>query len=469
MGRRRQKPQFFENVEILDISSDGKSIAKIDDMVVFVSGAVPGDVVDLKTVKKKKSFMEAIPTAFHKYSEQRIDAICSHFGTCGGCKWQNLSYTDQLAYKQKQVDDQLSRIAKVDLPESLPILASEDTTYYRNKLEYTFMDTRWLTKEEIDSGDENLSRTGLGFHLPRMWNRVLHIDHCHLQQDPSNELRLKIYDFAQNAGYTFYNPVKHHGFLRNLIIRTAVTGDLMVIVQFGENNKEDINTLMAYIKETFPQITSLMYVVNTKQNDTFHDLEVKCYDGQPYIIEEMEGLKFRVGPKSFYQTNSKQAYELYKVARDFAGLTGEERVYDLYTGTGTIAQFVSKQAKEVIGIEYVESAIEDAKKNADLNEISHCKFFAGDMKDILTSSFIAEHGNPDVIITDPPRAGMHADVVKQILEVEPEKVVYVSCNPATQARDVQLMDAKYKVTKVRAVDMFPHTHHVESVVLLEKR
>ncbi|MEH0155542.1 23S rRNA (uracil(1939)-C(5))-methyltransferase RlmD [Limibacter armeniacum] len=467
MGRRRKERISLEKVEILDIGSEGKAVAKVDDMVIFVRNAVPGDIADLRVTKKKKSFMEAEPTNFHKLSEKRVEPFCDHFGLCGGCKWQMLDYQDQVAYKQKQVMDQLERIAKVELPECKTILPSENTQYYRNKLEFTFSTKRWLTGNELE--EENPENTALGFHLPGKWNRILSIDHCYLQGGPSNDIRLKTLEFARANDLTFYDQVEQTGFMRNLIIRSAVTGDLMVIVQFAEHGEENIKLVMEFLKNEFPEITSLMYVVNTKGNDTFGDLDVQCYHGEPYITEEMEGLKFRVGPKSFYQTNSEQAYELYKATRELAGLTGEERVYDLYTGTGTIAQFVAKQAKEVIGIEYVEAAIEDAKKNASLNGIENTKFFAGDMKDILTRDFIAEHGAPDVIITDPPRAGMHEDVVKQIMAVEPKKVVYVSCNPATQARDINWMDSKYKVVEIQPVDMFPHTHHVENIVLLERR
>ncbi|GAA4844270.1 23S rRNA (uracil(1939)-C(5))-methyltransferase RlmD [Algivirga pacifica] len=470
MGRKRKPLRVFENVEILNIGSEGKSVAKVDSLVLFVAGTVPGDIVDAKEVKKKKSFIEAYPMKFHKYSEDRVEPFCEHFGLCGGCKWQMLPYEKQLDYKQQQVMDQLTRIGKVELPEPMRILGSAETTNYRNKMDYTFSDSRWLTMEELqESEGKELDRKACGFHLPGHWNRIIDIDHCHLMEGSSNKIRNQLLDYARENNLSSYSYKDHTGFLRGLIMRTSITGDLMVIVQVGYKDMGPINGVMEFLKENFPEITSLNYVINTKQNDTFGDLEVVNYHGEPFITEEMEGLKFRVGPKSFYQTNSKQAYELYKVTREFAQLTGEEKVYDLYTGTGTIAQFVSKEAKEVIGIEYVESAIEDAKENASYNGIENCKFYAGDMKDILTPTFVKEHGEADVIITDPPRAGMHPDVVKQILKVAPKRVVYVSCNPATQARDIALMDEDYKVTKIRPVDMFPHTQHVENVVLLERR
>ncbi|PWJ38487.1 23S rRNA (uracil(1939)-C(5))-methyltransferase RlmD [Sediminitomix flava] len=462
---RRRKTIVFENVEISDVASGGKSIAKIDDKVVFVTGAVPGDVVDLRVVKKKKSFMEAIPTAYHKYSEDRVEPFCEHFGLCGGCKWQQLPYEKQLEYKQKEVVDHLTRIGKVELPEVTPILGSPEITYYRNKMEFAYTDTRWLLEEEKDL-DIKETR-GCGFHIPGKFDKIVHLNHCHLQGNISNDVRSAMMDFIKENDLTCYNARKQEGLMRSLMIRTASTGDVMVLVQFHKEETEIITTTMEFLKEKFPQITSLMYVVNGKGNDTIYDLDVVCYHGVPYITEEMEGLKFRVGPKSFYQTNSAQAYELYKITRDFAGLTGNERVYDLYTGTGTIAQFVSRKAKEVVGIESVPAAIEDAKKNAELNGITNCKFYAGDMKDLLTKKFIDAHGIPDVIITDPPRVGMHQDVVNQLLEVAAKRIVYVSCNSATQARDLELLDAKYKVIKVQPVDQFPHTWHIENVVLLE--
>ncbi|KXX69025.1 23S rRNA (uracil(1939)-C(5))-methyltransferase RlmD [Flammeovirga sp. SJP92] len=467
MGRRK-KNIVLENVNIIDVGSEGKAIAKTEDnMTVFVTGAVTGDVCDLQVTKKRRAYMEARPIQFHELSDQRIEPFCEHFGTCGGCKWQMLDYKWQLHYKQKQVVDQLSRIGKVELPEITPIFASEETFEYRNKMEFTFTGNRWLTKEEMESNTEGIEKRGVGLHLPGMWNKILHLNNCYLQNKPSDDIRKSVYDFIVKNDYTVYDQKEEDGFLRNMVIRTSSTGDIMVMLLFFKDDEEKRNALLDHIKEQFPEITSLLYVINGKRNDSYHDLDVITYHGLPYIEEEMEGLRFRVGPKSFYQTNSKQAYNLYKVARDFAELTGEEKVYDLYTGTGTIAQFVSKKAKEVIGIEYVKDAIKDAKVNTDLNGIENCKFFAGDMKDILVPSFIKKHGEPDVIITDPPRAGMDEKVVAQILKVAPKRIVYISCNPATQARDLALLDEKYKVTKVMPVDMFPHTYHVENVVALE--
>ncbi|MBB6460580.1 23S rRNA (uracil(1939)-C(5))-methyltransferase RlmD [Flammeovirga kamogawensis] len=465
---RRRKNIVLEKVTIIDVGSEGKAIAKTEDnMTVFVTGAVTGDVCDLQVTKKRKTFMEARPIKFYEYSDKRVEPFCEHFGVCGGCKWQMLDYKWQLHYKQKQVVDQLTRIGKIDLPEIESILGSEQTREYRNKMDFTFTSNRWLTKEQMETEDPTRENRGIGLHLPGMWNKVLHLNDCYLQNKPSDEIRKEAYQFVLDNNLTAFNHYDEKGLLRNLIIRTSSTKDLMVMVQFHDNDQEQIDLFMENLKVKFPQITSLLYVINQKKNDSYHDLDFKVYNGLPYIVEEMEGLKFRVGPKSFYQTNSDQAYNLYKVAREFADLTGEERVYDLYTGTGTIAQFVSRKAKEVIGIEYVEDAIKDAKINSELNSIDNCKFFAGDMKDILTKNFIKKHGDPDVIITDPPRAGMHEAVINQILEVEPKRIVYVSCNPATQARDLALLDPKYKVTRVMPVDMFPQTYHVENVVALE--
>ncbi|MEN7548570.1 23S rRNA (uracil(1939)-C(5))-methyltransferase RlmD [Rapidithrix thailandica] len=467
---RKNRNRIIENLEIIDIADEGKSVAKQDNMVIFIDRAIPGDIVDVRITKKKKNYMEGLPVRFHQYSPERKEPFCEHFGLCGGCKWQPLEYSKQLAYKQKQVVDALTRLAKVEFPECKPILPSAKTTHYRNKLEFTCTNWRWLTTEEIEKAEnESIERRGVGFHIPGQYDKVLNIHTCHLQADPTNQIRNLIRDFAIQHDWSFYNVKKFEGFLRNIIVRTATTGDLMVIVQFGEEQKEEINKLLDYLKEQIPQISSLMYVINTKKNDTFHDLEVQLHSGKPYITEEMEGLQFRVGPKSFYQTNSEQAYELYKVARDFAGLTGNETVYDLYTGTGTIAQFVARSAKKVIGVEYVPTAIEDAKKNAQLNQIENTEFFAGDMKDILTEEFITTHGQPDVIITDPPRAGMHPNVVETIIKTQAPRIVYVSCNPATQARDIALLKEHYQVKAVQPVDMFPHTAHVENVILLEKK
>lgn len=466
--RRKIKPEYLTAVAIERIAAEGKCIAKVNGQVIFVSGVAPGDVVDLRITKKKKNFLEAAPVHFHTYSAQRATPFCEHFSYCGGCKWQHITYENQLAYKQQEVIDQLTRIGKVALPEVMPIIASEKTRYYRNKLEYTFSNKRWITTEEIKS-EQEIDRNGLGFHMPGQFDKVLDIHHCHLQEDPSNPIRLAVKAHAQANQLSFYDFFNHQGLLRNLIVRTSSTGEIMVIVQFGENDEAAIQALMQHLQITFPEITSLQYVINTKKNETFHDLEVVCFSGNPYITEKMENLQFRIGPKSFYQTNSAQAYNLYQVTRNFAGLTGTETVYDLYTGTGTIAQFVASKAKKVVGIEYVAEAIEDAKSNARLNNLSNCSFYSGDMKDLLNEAFILQEGKPDVIITDPPRAGMHPEVVQMLLQTGAQKIVYVSCNPATQARDLAMLDEAYAVTAVQPVDMFPHTYHVENVVLLEKR
>lgn len=468
MGRIRNKKPFIEKALIEGVAAEGKSIARYNDCVVFVPYVIPGDVVDLQVTKKRKKYMEARVAHIHEYSKDRVEAFCEHYGVCGGCKWQILPYEMQIQHKHQQVEDALQRIGKVELPAFEPILGSKNTQYYRNKLEYTFSASRWLTKEEMD--DEDIDRDALGFHIPKLFDKIVDIKHCYLQPEPSNAIRLAIKKFAKDNSYTFYHQRSNEGFLRNIIIRTTSTGEVMLIVIFGEDDTEKINALMGFLKTEFEdQITSLLYVVNKKLNDTIGDQEVLHFDGATEVYEEMEGLKFKIGPKSFYQTNSDQAYELYKITRDFAGLTGKERVYDLYTGTGTIALFVAKMAAKVIGIEFVEDAIKDAKINAENNKVDNSLFFAGDMKDMLTDEFVSKHGKPDVIITDPPRVGMHADVVQVILNCEPQRIVYVSCNPATQARDLELLDEKYKVSRVRPVDMFPHTHHVENVVLLEKR
>ena len=462
----------MEKVTITDVAAEGKALAKVNDMVVFVPYVVPGDVVDLQVKRKKNKYAEAVAVKFHEYSKERAVPFCQHYGVCGGCKWQCLSYADQIKYKQKQVTDNLTRIGKVDLPEISPILGSEKTEFYRNKLEFTFSDKRWLTEEEVRADVKYDQMNAVGFHIPGAFDKVLAIDKCWLQDDISNQIRNTIRDYAYEHGLAFYNIRNHEGLLRNLMIRTSSTGELMVLLQVRVSTNEDMGQtkeLLAHVAEKFPQITSLLYVVNNKCNDTINDLDVEVFRGNDHIFEEMEGLRFKVGPKSFYQTNSEQAYNLYKVARDFAGLNGDELVYDLYTGTGTIANFVSRRARKVVGIEYVPEAIEDAKVNSAINGIDNTLFYAGDMKDILTQDFINEHGRPDVIITDPPRAGMHNDVIDVILFAEPKRIVYVSCNPATQARDLQLLDVKYKVVAVQPVDMFPHTHHVENVVLLEKR
>ena len=462
----------MEKVTITDVAAEGKALAKVNDLVVFVPYVVPGDVVDLQVRRKKNKYAEAVAVKFHEYSPKRAVPFCQHYGVCGGCKWQCLSYEDQIKYKQKQVTDNLTRIGKVELPEISPILGSEKTEFYRNKLEFTFSDKRWLTEEEVKANVQYDQMNAVGFHIPGAFDKVLAIEKCWLQDDISNQIRNTIRDYAYEHGLAFYNIRNHEGVLRNLMIRTSSTGELMVLLQVrvsADKDLDDTKKLLAHVADKFPQITSLLYVVNNKCNDTINDLDVEVFKGNDHIFEEMEGLRFKVGPKSFYQTNSEQAYNLYKVARDFAGLTGDELVYDLYTGTGTIANFVSRKAKKVVGIEYVPEAIEDAKVNSAINNITNTLFYAGDMKDMLTQDFINEHGRPDVIITDPPRAGMHNDVIDVILFAEPKRIVYVSCNPATQARDLSLLDAKYKVMAVQPVDMFPHTHHVENVVLLEKR
>ena len=447
-------------------------MAKVNELVIFVPYVVPGDVVDLQVKRKKNHYAEAVAVKFHEKSPLRTEPFCSHFGVCGGCKWQCLSYEEQLKYKQKQVFDNLTRIGKVELPEFRPILGSEKTRFYRNKLEFTFSNKRWLTEEEVKQDVKYDQMNAVGFHIPGAFDKVLAIDKCWLQDDISNQIRNAVRDYAYAHNFPFFDLRTQEGLLRNIMIRTSSTGELMVVLQCkvtdGEGRRK-MEEILQFMADSFPQITSLMYVINNKCNDTIGDLDVEVFKGNDHIFEEMEGLRFKVGPKSFYQTNSEQAYNLYKVAREFAGLTGNELVYDLYTGTGTIANFVARQARKVVGIEYVPEAIEDAKVNSALNGIDNTLFYAGDMKDILTNDFIAEHGRPDVIITDPPRAGMHNDVTDVILAAEPKRIVYVSCNPATQARDLQLLDGKYKVTAVQPVDMFPHTHHVENVVQLERR
>ena len=448
--------------------AEGKCLVRVGNLVIFVSQVAPGDVVDLRVTKSKKNFLEAVPTRFHKYSELRVEPFCQHFGTCGGCKWQHLGYDTQLKYKQQQVEDTLRRIGKVALPEIPFILPSPQRTYYRNKLEFTFSYHGWLTNEQIQSG-QDYDRRALGFHTPARFDKIIDVQHCHLQAEPSNEIRLFIRDYARAHDLRFGNIVRQTGNLRNLIIRTAQsTGQTMVILQCYLPH-HSIEPLLDAVYEKFPQITSLNYVLNNKGNETFHDLEVVNYRGKPYIEEEMEGLRFRIGPKSFYQTNSEGAHQLYKVAREFADLQGDELVYDLYTGAGTIASFVARQARKVIGVEYVEQAVADAHVNAEINNITNTEFYAGDMKDILTPAFTTRHGQPDLIITDPPRAGMHPDVVQRLLELRCPRIVYISCNPATQARDLELLDAAYRVARVQPVDMFPHTHHVENVVALELR
>lgn len=472
MARKKKELPLLEKVTITDVAAEGKAVAKVNELVIFVPYVVPGDVVDLQVKRKKNHYAEAVAVKFHEKSPLRTEPFCSHFGVCGGCKWQCLSYEEQLKYKQKQVFDNLTRIGKVELPEFRPILGSEKTSFYRNKLEFTFSNKRWLTEEEVKQDVKYDQMNAVGFHIPGAFDKVLAIDKCWLQDDISNQIRNAVRDYAYAHNFPFFDLRTQEGLLRNIMIRTSSTGELMVVLQCkvtDDEGRRKMEEILQFMADSFPQITSLMYVINNKCNDTIGDLDVEVFKGNDHIFEEMEGLRFKVGPKSFYQTNSEQAYNLYKVAREFAGLTGNELVYDLYTGTGTIANFVARQARKVVGIEYVPEAIEDAKVNSALNGIDNTLFYAGDMKDILTNDFIAEHGRPDVIITDPPRAGMHNDVIDVILAAEPKRIVYVSCNPATQARDLQLLDGKYKVTAVQPVDMFPHTHHVENVVQLERR
>ena len=472
MARKRRQLPLLEKVKIIDVASEGKAIAKVDDLVIFVPHVVPGDVVDLQLRRKRKKYAEAEAVKFHEYAKERAVPFCQHYGVCGGCKWQVLPYESQIAYKESQVIDNLERIGKIDLPKANPILGSQKTTFYRNKLEFTFSNKRWLTREEIESNVTFDQMNAVGFHISGAFDKVLPIEKCWLQDDISNRIRNTIRDYAYEHNYPFFDLRSQEGMLRSLVIRTSTTGEVMVILICKIEEEEEMKLmkqLLTYVGDTIPEITSLLYIINNKLNDTYGDLDVHQFKGNDHIFEEMEGLRFKISPKSFYQTNSEQAYELYKVARSFAKLTGDELVYDLYTGTGTIANFVSKEAKKVIGIEYVPEAIADAKVNSEINGIDNTLFFAGDMKDILTREFVERHGQPDVIITDPPRAGMHQDVIDVILLAEAKRIVYVSCNPATQARDLQLLDSKYRVSKIQPVDMFPHTHHVENVVLLEKR
>ncbi|SEA81818.1 23S rRNA (uracil(1939)-C(5))-methyltransferase RlmD [Pedobacter hartonius] len=464
-NRKAGTVTILPNLSIIDIAEEGKGVAKADELVVFVDKAVPGDIVDVKIVKKKKNFAEAVIETLHTASELRTDPFCQHFGTCGGCKWQHMQYDAQLHFKQKNVEAALQRLAKVDISSMEPILGSAENKYYRNKLEYTFSNKRWLNQHDMDDRDD-LEMNALGFHVPLRFDKILDIQHCYLQAEPSNTLRNQVRGYALRTGLSFYDLRNHEGNLRNLIIRTSSTGEVMVVVVFAFVEQEQVDGLMEYLKLNFPEITSLLYIINQKKNDTIFDQDVITYAGRDYIFEEMEGLKFKIGAKSFYQTNSLQAHELYKITKDFAGFSGDELVYDLYTGAGTIANFIAGSVRKVIGVEYVPTAIEDAKFNSELNGIDNTVFYAGDMKDILTTAFINTHGKPDVVITDPPRAGMHADVVQRLLEMEAEKIVYVSCNAATQARDLALLKEKYEVSRIRPVDMFPHTQHVENVVLL---
>ncbi|AOM77146.1 23S rRNA (uracil(1939)-C(5))-methyltransferase RlmD [Pedobacter steynii] len=482
MSRNRKSGTvtIIPNLRIIDIAEEGKGVGKADELVVFVDKAVPGDVVDVRVVKKKKNFTEAVIESLHESSELRTDPFCQHFGTCGGCKWQHMGYDAQLTFKHKNVEAALQRLAKIDTSAMEPILGSAENKYYRNKLEYTFSNKRWLNKQDmvtepvLENEEENTSTekaememNALGFHVPLRFDKILDIEHCYLQAEPSNTLRNTVRRYALENGLSFYDLRNHEGSLRNLIIRTSSTGEVMVVVVFAYVEQEQADGLMEYLKVNFPEITSLLYIINQKKNDTIFDQEVITYAGRDHIFEEMNGLKFKIGAKSFYQTNSEQAHELYKITKEFAGFSGDELVYDLYTGAGTIANFVASSVKQVIGVEYVPTAIEDAKFNSALNGIDNTVFYAGDMKDILTTQFIAEHGKPNVVITDPPRAGMHADVVARLLEMEAERIVYVSCNAATQARDLALLKEKYEVLRIKPVDMFPHTQHVENVVLLK--
>ena len=471
MARKKKPLPLLENITITDVAAEGKAIAKVDNLVIFVPYAVPGDVVDLQIKRKKHSYAEAEVVKVHQYSDKRVKPFCKHFGICGGGKWQCLSYEDQLFYKQKQVVDNLTRIGKVEIPEVFPILGSKHIKEYRNKLEFGFSNKKWLTQEEISSGQKFDNMDAVGFHIPGAFDKILDIDQCLLMSDINNRLRNSIREYAISHQLSFYDLRAQTGLLRNMMLRTSATGEIMLLMQFcirTDEEQSQANQVLAHVHTNFPEVTSLLWVNNLKCNDTIGDLDIQTYAGTDYIYETMENLRFKVGPKSFYQTNTEQAYELYKVARNFAGLTGNELVYDLYTGTGTIANFVAKQARQVIGIEYVPEAIEDAKVNAQLNNLDNTLFYAGDMKDILNREFIEKHGTPDVIITDPPRAGMHTDVIDTILFASPQRIVYVSCNPATQARDLQLLSVAYQVKAVQPVDMFPQTHHVENVVLLEK-
>lgn len=470
MGRRKTTRKIFENIEVTDAGAKGKAIGHAPDgKVIFIDNAVPGDVVHVQTTKKRKAYYEATATEVVTLSPKRTQPQCQHFEVCGGCKWQHMEYKYQLEYKQREVISNLTRIGKIELPEVTPIAGSAQQYFYRNKMEFGFSDSKWLTLEQIRSDEIIEDRNALGFHIAGMWDKILDIEKCHLQRDPSNAIRNGIKEFASTHEMAFYNARNQEGFLRTLMIRTSSNGELMVLIQFYKEDLENRELLLNYVRDTFPEVTSLLYVINSKGNDTIYDQDVLCYNGRDHIFEEMEGLKFKINAKSFYQTNSEQAYELYKITRDFAGLTGDELVYDLYTGTGTIAQFVAKKARKVIGVEAVPDAIIAAMENAKLNNIDNAEFYVGDMKKVFNTDFINTHGLPDVIITDPPRDGMHGDVVQQILNIAPAKIVYVSCNSATQARDLALLDETYKVTRIQPVDMFPQTHHVENVVLLEKR
>lgn len=458
---------MLNRILITDIGAEGNAIARVEGQVVFIPMLVPGDVVDIRITRKKRNYLEGRVIRFHEYSPDRIKPLCRHFGVCGGCKWQHLPYELQLKHKEKQVTDTLTRIGKVRPDEILPVVASDDVYYYRNKLEYTFSDRRWFTKEELETETDFAGKDALGFHVPGFFDKVLDIKECHLQPEPSDSIRNAVRRYAHRKGLSFFNLRQQSGFLRNLIIRSSESGDIMVIVVFFLDEQERIEGLLDYLSEEFPRITSLWYIINRKKNDSLADQEPVLYRGDDHLTEEIDGLKFRVGPKSFFQTNTCQAEKLYAIAREFAGLTGKETVYDLYTGTGTIAAYMASRAARVTGIEYIEEAVQDARINSEINNIKNTEFFSGDLKDVLSGSFFRDHGYPDVVITDPPRAGMHPDVVRSIMEAGPGKIVYISCNPATQARDISMLAERYEVEKVQPVDMFPQTHHIENVALLK--
>ena len=469
MGKNRRQPILIENIEIIDTASKGKSVAKHDGRAIFIEGGVPGDVCDITVFKRRKKYWEARIEKIHTYSEKRTEPKCEHFGTCGGCKWQNMKYESQLSFKQNEVLNNLKRIGGIDLPLHQEIIGSENKYFYRNKMEYTFSNKRWLTIEEIQSEEDIKDKDACGFHVPGMFDKVINLNNCYLQQEPSNAIRLSVKKFADKNNLTYFDIRNHHGLLRNLMIRTSSTNDLMVLVQFYNNDKKNINLLMEHIKTSFPEITSLLYIINQKANNTMYDQEVICYNGEDHIMEEMDGLHFKIGAKSFFQTNSEQAKVLYRKTKELANITADDLVYDLYTGTGTIAQYVATSAKKVVGIDSVEEGIKAAYLNAERNNIDNCTFYTGDMKEIFTDEFIAQNGTPDVIITDPPRDGMHKKVVEQILKIGAKRIIYISCNSATQARDISLMDELYKVIHIQPVDMFPQTHHVENIVVLEKK
>jgi 23S rRNA (uracil1939-C5)-methyltransferase len=468
VGRTKYLP-LLEKVRITDIGAEGNALARVDNLVVFVPMLIPGDIVDIKVIKKRKKYLEGRVLKFHEYSPDRIEPQCIHFGVCGGCKWQHLPYNLQLQFKEKQVRDNLTRIGKIDLPEVNPILGSSAIYMYRNKLEYTFSNKRWLTKDEVVSDIKFEKEDALGFHIPGLFDKVLDIEECHLQPEPSNSIKNAVREYAHKNNLRFFDLMEQKGFLRNIVIRNSMEGKVMVIVVFFHDDIEKRKGLLDFLFSEFSQITSLMYVINSKKNDSLNDQDPILYKGEDHLVEEMDGLKFRIGPKSFYQTNTTQALELYRIAKDFAGLTGKEIVYDLYSGTGTITNYIAAYAYKVIGIEYVNEAVQDAIINSEINGIGNTHFFAGDMKDVLSESFFDSNGKPDVIITDPPRAGMHEDVIKIIVGAAPDRIVYISCNPSTQSRDIQLLSGDYYVAGVQPVDMFPHTHHVENVVLLKRR